>query len=136
MSVDTVDEICCSICLKSGCVVMSVGYRLAPEYPYPVGPQDCITATRWMIRQAGNYRGMGGRMAVAGDSAGGYMALTVAQKLSAEGIAFKALFAAYPVTDHYTGSHDPQQGYVYAGSEGIYRLSAVGANGGRIGVGS
>jgi acetyl esterase len=115
MSIDTVDEICRSICLKAGCVVMSVGYRLAPEYPYPGGPQDCIMATRWMIRQAGNYRGMGDRMAVAGDSAGGYMALTVAQKLSAEGIALKAQFAAYPVTDHYTGHHasweENKQGY-------------------------
>jgi acetyl esterase len=105
MSIDAVDEICRWICLKSGCVVMSVGYRLAPEYPYPAGPQDCITATRWMIGQAGNYGGIGERMAVAGDSAGGYMALTVAQRLSGEGITLKAQFAAYPVTDHYTGHH-------------------------------
>jgi acetyl esterase len=105
MSIDGVDEICRCICSKSGSVVMSVGYRLAPEYPYPVGPQDCITATRWMINQAADYKGIGERMAVAGDSAGGYMALTVAQKLNAEGIALKAQFAAYPVTDHYTGHH-------------------------------
>jgi acetyl esterase len=105
MSIDAVDEICRTICLKSGSVVMSVGYRLAPEYPYPVGPQDCIAATKWMISQAGNYKGIGNSMAVAGDSAGGYMALTVAQKLRAEGIALRAQFAAYPVTDHYTGHH-------------------------------
>jgi len=105
MSVDTVDEICRSICSKSGVVVMSVAYRLAPEYPYPFGPQDCITATKWMIGQAGKYKGLGDRMAVAGDSAGGYMALTVAQKLHAEGITLRAQFAAYPVTDHYTGHH-------------------------------
>jgi len=115
MSIDAVDEICRSICLKSGAVVMSVGYRLAPEYPYPAGSQDCITATKWMIRQAGDYRGMGDRMAVAGDSAGGYMALTVAEKLSSEGIVLRAQFAAYPVTDHYTGHHasweENKQGY-------------------------
>jgi len=100
-----VDEICRGLCSKAGCVVMSVGYRLAPEHPYPAGPQDCVTATRWMIGQAGNYKGIGQRMAVAGDSAGGYMALTVAQKLRAEGITLKAQFAAYPVTDHYSGNH-------------------------------
>ena len=115
MSIDAVDEICRSICLKSGAVVMSVGYRLAPEYPYPAGSQDCITATKWMIRQAGDYRGMGNRMAVAGDSAGGYMALSVAQKLSSEGIVLRAQFAAYPATDHYTGHHasweENKQGY-------------------------
>jgi acetyl esterase len=105
MSIDAVDEICRDICSKAGCVVMSVGYRLAPEHPYPAGPQDCLTATRWMIGAAGNYKGIGQRMAVAGDSAGGYMALTVAQKMRAEGITLKAQFAAYPVTDHYSGHH-------------------------------
>ena len=105
MSIDTVDEICRSLCAKSACVVMSVGYRLAPEYPYPAGPQDCITATKWMMREAGQYKGIGSSMVVAGDSAGGYMALTVAQKLTAEGVALKAQFAAYPVTDHYSGHH-------------------------------
>lgn len=105
MSIDAVDEICRGLCSKAGCVVMSVGYRLAPEHPYPAGPQDCLTATRWMIGQAGNYKGIGQKMAVAGDSAGGYMALTVAQKLKAEGIILKAQFAAYPVTDHYSGHH-------------------------------
>jgi acetyl esterase/lipase len=105
MSIDAVDEICRSICSKSGSVVMSVGYRLAPEYPYPAGPQDCIAATRWMISQAGDYKGIGDRMAVAGDSAGGYMALWVAQQLHAKGIELKAQFGAYPVTDHYTGNH-------------------------------
>jgi acetyl esterase len=105
MSIDAVDEICRGICAMAGCVVMSVGYRLAPEYRYPVGPEDCIAATKWMIGQAGDYRGIGERMGVAGDSAGGYMALTVAQKLHAEGISLRAQFAAYPVTDHYTGHH-------------------------------
>jgi acetyl esterase len=105
MSIDAVDDICRGICSKAGCVVMSVGYRLAPEHPYPAGPQDCLTATRWMIGQAADYKGIGQRMAVAGDSAGGYMALTVAQKLSAEGTRLKAQFAAYPVTDHYSGHH-------------------------------
>lgn len=105
MTIDTVDEICRGICSMAGCVVMSVGYRLAPEHRYPVGPEDCAAATRWMIGQAGDYRGIGERMAVAGDSAGGYMALTVAQKLHAEGISLKAQFAAYPVTDHYSAHH-------------------------------
>jgi len=53
-------------------------------------------------------------MAVAGDSAGGYMALYVAQKLKEEGIALKAQVVAYPVTDHYTsGLLDRKQGGLY-----------------------
>ena len=46
MSVDSVDKICRTICSKSGSVVMSVNYRLAPEDPYPAGPEDCITAVQ------------------------------------------------------------------------------------------
>lgn len=105
MSIDTHDEICRELCARTGAVVMSVGYRLAPEHPYPAGPDDCITATKWLIENAGKYKGIGERIAVAGDSAGGYMAAYTAQKLSAEGIRLKAQFLAYPVTDHYSAHH-------------------------------
>jgi acetyl esterase len=116
MSLDTHDEICRQLSVKAEAVVMSVGYRLAPEHPYPAGPQDSLLATRWMIRNAGNYKGIGTQMAVAGDSAGGYMALYVARQLRAEGIALKAQVVAYPVTDHYTTGHaswtENKEGYI------------------------
>jgi len=105
LSLDTHDEICRQLCARSGCVVMSVDYKLAPENPYPQGPESSVIATKWMIENAAAYKGIGERMAVAGDSAGGYMALWVAQKLTAEGIKLKAQFATYPVTDHYTSQH-------------------------------
>jgi acetyl esterase len=105
MSIELVDDICREICVKSESVVMSVDYLLAPEHPYPEGPDSCIRATQWMIRNAGKYNGIGGKMAVGGDSAGGYMALYTAQKLTLQGIKIEAQFAAYPVTDHYTSHH-------------------------------
>ena len=105
MSIDTHDEICRQLCSKSGGIVMSVEYRLAPENPYPKGPEDCVTATEWLIKHAADFNGTGDKAAVAGDSAGGYMALYTAQKLSAAGIKLRAQFAAYPVTDHYSAHH-------------------------------
>ena len=105
MSIDAVDEICRELCARAGIVVMSVEYRLAPEHPYPAGPDDCIAATKWMIENAGKYKGEGSRAAVAGDSAGGYMAAYAAQHLTKEGIRLAAQFLAYPVTDHYSGDH-------------------------------
>jgi len=116
MSLDTHDEICRQICSNTGSVVMSVDYKLAPEHPYPAGPESSVVATRWMIENAWRYNGIGERMAVAGDSAGGYMALYVAQKLTEASIKLKAQFAAYPVTDHYTADHPSwdknRKGYV------------------------
>jgi acetyl esterase len=116
MSIDTHDEICRQLCAGSNAIVMSVEYSLAPEHSYPAGPNDCIAATKWMMENATMYNGDGQRMAVAGDSAGGYMALYTAQKLKAAGISLKAQVAAYPVTDHYTSKHaswkENKEGYV------------------------
>jgi acetyl esterase len=105
MNLDTHDEICRQLSVKAEAVVMSVDYSLAPEKPYPAGPDDSVNAVKWMIKNAGDYNADGSRMAVAGDSAGAYMALTTAQKLKAEGIKLKAQVVAYPVTDHYSSAH-------------------------------
>jgi acetyl esterase len=105
MNLDTHDEICRQLCAKSQSVVMSVDYRLAPEYPYPMGPNDCVLATQWMLENGKNYRGDSSRMAVAGDSAGGYMAIWVARRFVNESIPLKAQLLIYPVTDHYTSNH-------------------------------
>jgi acetyl esterase len=105
LSLDTHDEICRQLCANTDAVVMSVDYKLAPEHPYPEGPESCVAATLWMIANAKDYNGIVEKMAVAGDSAGGYMALYVAQKLTLAGVKLKAEFATYPVTDHYTAEH-------------------------------
>ena len=119
MNLDTHDEICRQLSSKTNAIVMSVDYRLAPEHPYPAGPQDSINAVKWMIKNAVYYKGDGSKMAVVGDSAGGYMAIYTALKLKEEGISLSAQVAAYPVTDHYSSS---QQSYQENG-EG-YILSA------------
>jgi acetyl esterase len=116
MNLDTHDEISRQLAVKANAVVMSVDYSLAPEKPYPAGPNDSIAAVKWMIRHAAEYNGNGNKMAVAGDSAGGYMALYTAQKLKAEGINLTAQIAAYPVTDHYRTGHasweENKEGYI------------------------
>ena len=116
MNLDTHDEICRQLCKKTNAVVMSVDYSLAPEKPFPAGPNDSVNAVRWMIQNAEAYNADGNRMAVAGDSAGGYMAFYAAQKLKEEGIELKAQVAAYPVTDHYSSHHDSweenKEGYI------------------------
>lgn len=55
----------------AGCAVLTLDYRLAPEHPFPAALDDTVAAWRWLIEQ-----GMpAGRIVVAGDSAGGNLAL-------------------------------------------------------------
>ncbi len=86
---------------------MSVAYKLAPENPYPQGPESSAEAALWLYEHATEINGSSDRMAVAGDSAGGYMALYVARIFKHKEIPLKAQFATYPVTDHYSSHQRP-----------------------------
>lgn len=75
---DTQDMICRGLCHGADSVVVSVEYRLAPEYPFPAAPNDCWAATLWAAEHAAEIGGIPGRLAVAGDSAGAVLAAGVA----------------------------------------------------------
>jgi acetyl esterase/lipase len=56
-----------------GVATVSVRYRLAPEHPFPAGLDDCVAAARWVIANAVEVFGTG-KVVIAGNSAGGYLA--------------------------------------------------------------
>ena len=102
-SLDTHDGMCRNLCAGADCIVVSVDYRLAPEHKFPAGLEDCLFATRWAAAHAGELGADAGRVAVAGDSAGGNMAAVVALRLRDEsGPALCGQLLLYPVTDYHT----------------------------------
>jgi acetyl esterase len=63
----------------SEAVVLSVGYRLAPEHPFPVGLEECYAAVIWAVANAEKLGIDANRIATAGDSAGGNLSTGVVQ---------------------------------------------------------
>lgn len=66
-----------------GVAVVSVDYRLAPEHPFPAGPDDGIAVAAWLLEHAGAELGSE-RLLMGGESAGGYMAAAVLLRLRDE----------------------------------------------------
>lgn len=100
-SVETHDNTCRSLANGVGAVVVSVEYRLAPEHTFPAAIDDAFAATRWVWEHANQIGGDAGRVALAGDSAGGNLAAVVALRAREESgppLAYQALI--YPVTDY------------------------------------
>lgn len=81
-SIATHDRLCRLLTRESGCAFLSVDYRLAPEHPFPAGVEDAYAAVEWAADNPDAVSG-DGRLAVAGDSAGGTFA-AVAALMAAE----------------------------------------------------
>ncbi len=72
------DGPCRELAAASGCAVISVGYRLAPETPFPGPLQDCLAALAWVVARADELGVDASRLAIAGSSAGGNLAAAAA----------------------------------------------------------
>ncbi|MFB7614829.1 alpha/beta hydrolase [Kitasatospora sp. NPDC056181] len=100
-SPDTSDAICRRLTNAVGCVTASVGYRLAPEHPFPAAVHDCRAAAHWLAGHAADLGIDPGRLAVGGDSAGGNLAAVLTLLARDEGgPAMRHQLLVYPNTDH------------------------------------
>ncbi len=116
-SIDSFDSVCRALANASGAMVASVGYRLAPEAPFPAALEDCVAVTRWLAVEAHEVGADPTRVAVAGDSAGGNLAIGVARRLRDQ---LRALALVYPVCD--AGLNTPS----YRDFKARYGLTAEG----------
>ncbi len=97
---DSHDAVCRSLTNASGCKIVSVDYRMAPEDPWPASPDDCFAAVEWVVANAAELGVNVNRLAVGGDSAGGNLAAAVTLRAHAANgprIAFQLLI--YPAVD-------------------------------------
>jgi acetyl esterase len=99
-TLDTHDPICRSLSNASGCMLLSVDYRLAPEYPFPAAIADGCYATEWVAGHAHELGIDPARIGVCGDSAGATLAAVVCQTVAASGQVRLALqFLLCPILD-------------------------------------
>lgn len=97
-SLDTHDALCRGLAAGSGCRLVSVGYRLAPEHPFPAAILDAYAAVRFCVQAADALGIAPGHLGVGGDSGGGTLAAIVARVLGRHrGLKAQALLC--PVLD-------------------------------------
>jgi acetyl esterase len=99
-SIKSHEGICRAIANAASLIVVTVGYRLAPEHRFPDAAEDAFAATRWVAAEAAEFGGDPNRIAVAGDSAGGNLATVaalIARDRGGPRIAYQVLI--YPITD-------------------------------------
>ncbi|MEX0958352.1 MAG: alpha/beta hydrolase [Burkholderiales bacterium] len=77
-NLDTHDSACRMLANRADCLVVSVDYRLAPEYKFPAAVEDCEAALKWVAQHAAELDGDAERIAVGGDSAGANLATVAA----------------------------------------------------------
>ena len=77
-SIATHDVLCRELCRLSGCAVVSLDYRLAPEHRFPQAVHDAWDAVQWLAAQGSRLGLDPARLALGGDSAGGTLAAVCA----------------------------------------------------------
>lgn len=100
---DGVDALCRALANRTGAVVVSADYRLAPEHRFPAALDDAWTVLTWLHEHAGELGVDPGRLAVAGESAGANLAAGAARRAHADPVAahprLRAQMLAYPALD-------------------------------------
>jgi len=100
-SIDQFDTLGRELANRTGCAVVLVDYRKAPEFPFPAAVEDCWQALRWVDDNLARIAGVRVPLIVAGDSAGGNLAAVMtfrARDAGAPHLAFQVLI--YPVTNN------------------------------------
>ncbi|MFT3730656.1 MAG: alpha/beta hydrolase [Hyphomicrobium sp.] len=130
--IDTHDSVCRVLADESKCLVVSIAYRLAPEHPFPAGAEDAYAALQFLGSGTNDLAIDPQRIAVAGDSAGGNVAIAaclIARDKGGPKARYQLLI--YPVTDLTSANESKRlysKGYLL-NSMPFYISSYLGSNG-------
>ena len=96
---DSHDSLCRQFAIEASVTVIALNYRLAPEHKFPAAVDDCLAATRHILANAETFRLQPGKIAIAGDSAGGNLSAVVCNELNKAGEPMPACqILIYPAT--------------------------------------
>lgn len=115
-SQDIVEQMCKMLVQLYDCIAFNIDYRLCPESHYPLPHDDCFYSTKYIYEHAAKFGGDATRFIVAGDSAGGNLAATIALRdreektgmVKAQVLFYPAVNIANAHTEFYTGVHSEQ----------------------------
>lgn len=94
------------LAVENDLLVVSVNYRLAPEWPFPAGMDDSLAVLKWMRERGAELGGDPSCIVAAGDSAGANMAAALPLKARHEGVRPpEALLLMCPITDFFFERH-------------------------------
>jgi acetyl esterase len=112
-SIETVDRFCRRVADRSGCAVLSVGYRLAPEHVFPAALDDVETVLRHVRKEGADLGVDPSRLAIGGDSAGGQLATVAARRQRDAAMPLDYQVLIYPTLDPLMSaeSYDELGGY-------------------------
>lgn len=99
-SIEADDSHAATLCQDSGAITIAIDYRLAPEFPYPAGLDDCFTTLKWIVNNSVELGINPMRVAVYGESAGGNIALALGLMARDQGGPMISFLAPiYPMVD-------------------------------------
>jgi acetyl esterase len=96
------------LCKRFALNVVSVDYRLAPEHPFPAGPDDCFAVAEWLLAHGHEELGSA-RLIIGGESAGGYLSAAVALRIRDELAAIDRVAGLNLVFGIYDWGRSPSQ---------------------------
>lgn len=109
-NIDSYDKVCTNLAQHTGCLVVSVDYRLAPEHPFPAGLEDCYRVAREVFLNADLFDITPDQITLIGDSAGGNLAAAVSLMARDQGEFLpKRQILIYPATYNDHGPTSPFQ---------------------------